>query len=261
MAPNSDMKPKGVGVGNRMAVTPIRAKGTESMIVLTLGTGVGGGIVLVPAFFYAFQTLGYGGPQLMQVCLATSLATIVVTSVRSVHAHNRRGAVDWAILRGWAPGIAVGAVLGLLIAARVSSVVLQLVFGIAAAIVGVYMVAGRSHWQLADALPTGPVRAILSPAVGLVSVLMGIGGGTLSVPILTAFSYPVHRAIGTAAALGLVIATFWPTRALTSVDLPALGAPRTATTGRTERSGSTIRPRCTCRSATGSKRGSRCMPC
>src|SRR6056297_1556892 len=66
--------------------------------------GVGGGIVLVPAFFYAFQTLGYDGPQLMQICLATSLATIIVTSVRSVLSHHAKGAVDWAILRGWAPG-------------------------------------------------------------------------------------------------------------------------------------------------------------
>ncbi len=59
--------------------------------------GVGGGIVLVPAFFYAFQTLGYGGPQLMQMCLATSLATIIVTSIRSVLSHNKKGAVDWVI--------------------------------------------------------------------------------------------------------------------------------------------------------------------
>ena len=73
--------------------------------------GVGGGIVLVPSFFYAFSALGYGGPQLMQVCLATSLATIIVTSVKSVRAHNRRGAVDWVILRGWAPWIAGGAVM------------------------------------------------------------------------------------------------------------------------------------------------------
>ena len=64
--------------------------------------GVGGGIILVPAFYYAFSALGYGGPDLMQVCLATSLATIIVTSLRSVVAHNRKGAVNWAILRGWA---------------------------------------------------------------------------------------------------------------------------------------------------------------
>ncbi|HCE71871.1 MAG TPA: hypothetical protein DET67_12000, partial [Ruegeria sp.] len=87
--------------------------------------GVGGGIVLVPAFFYAFQTLGYGGPQLMQMCLATSLATIIVTSLRSVLSHNKKGAVDWQILRGWGPGIAVGAVLGVMVAASLRSVALQ----------------------------------------------------------------------------------------------------------------------------------------
>ena len=68
--------------------------------------GVGGGIILVPSFFYAFSFLGFGGPQLMQVCLGTSLATIIVTSVRSGLAHHRRGAVDLTVLRGWAPGIA-----------------------------------------------------------------------------------------------------------------------------------------------------------
>lgn len=66
--------------------------------------GVGGGIVLVPAFFFTFQMLGYDGQQTMQVCLATSLATIIVTSLRSVLSHNRKGAVDWDILKGWAPG-------------------------------------------------------------------------------------------------------------------------------------------------------------
>ena len=74
--------------------------------------GVGGGIVLVPAFLHAFTALGYDGPQIMQVCLATSLATIVFTSARSVRGHAAKGAVDRDILRGWAPGIAIGAVAG-----------------------------------------------------------------------------------------------------------------------------------------------------
>jgi uncharacterized membrane protein YfcA len=111
--------------------------------------GVGGGIVLVPAFFYAFQTLGYGGPQLMQICLATSLATIIVTSVRSVLSHHRKGAVEWAILRGWAPGIAVGAVLG---------------------------------------------------------VLVGIGGGSFGVPLMSLYGIAIHRAVATAAGFGVTIA-------------------------------------------------------
>ena len=101
--------------------------------------GVGGGIVLVPAFFYAFQTLGYEGPQLMQMCLATSLATIIVTSVRSVLSHNKKGAVDWDILRSWAPGIVIGAVVGMLVVAQLRSGTLQAIFGILALVVGLYM--------------------------------------------------------------------------------------------------------------------------
>ena len=77
--------------------------------------GVGGGIVLVPAFFYTFSHLGYDGPQLMQVCLGTSLATIMATAMRSVRAHDRKGAVDWDLLKGWAPPIAIGAVAGFIL--------------------------------------------------------------------------------------------------------------------------------------------------
>lgn len=76
--------------------------------------GVGGGIILVPAFLFAFTRAGYSGPDLMQICLATSLATIIVTSMRSVMAHHRRAAVDWSILRDWAVWIAIGALLGVL---------------------------------------------------------------------------------------------------------------------------------------------------
>ena len=122
--------------------------------------GVGGGIVLVPAFFYAFQTLGYDGPQLMQMCLATSLATIIVTSMRSVLSHNRKGAVDWGILRTWAPGIAIGAVLGVLAAASLRSVTLQALFGVLGIVIGLYLGFGRAHWRLGDAMPGGLRRAV-----------------------------------------------------------------------------------------------------
>lgn len=168
--------------------------------------GVGGGIVLVPAFFYAFQTLGYAGPQLMQVCLATSLATIIVTSVRSVLSHNKRGAVDWSILRVWAPGIAIGAVIGVSVASNLSSVVLQAVFGILGIIVGLYMGFGRSEWRLGQAMPQGAKRAVMSPVLGFMSVLMGIGGGSFGVPLMSLYNTPIHRAVATAAGFGVVIA-------------------------------------------------------
>ena len=143
--------------------------------------GVGGGIVLVPAFFYAFQALGYDSPQLMQMCLATSLATIIVTSLRSVHSHNKKGAVDWAILKTWAPGIVIGAIIGMLVVAQLRTSVLQGIFGGLALVVGLYMAFGRAHWRLGQAMPRGAARAALSPSVGFLSVLMGIGGGSFGV--------------------------------------------------------------------------------
>ncbi|MFC3614858.1 sulfite exporter TauE/SafE family protein [Lutimaribacter marinistellae] len=168
--------------------------------------GVGGGIVLVPAFFYAFQTLGYEGPQLMQMCLATSLATIIVTSVRSVLSHNKKGAVDWEILRGWGPGIAIGAVLGVLVAASLRSVALQALFGVLGIVIGAYLGLGRSEWRLGSAMPRGGLRAVLSPMVGFLSVLMGIGGGSFGVPLMSLYNTPIHRAVATAAGFGVIIA-------------------------------------------------------
>ncbi len=168
--------------------------------------GVGGGIVLVPAFFYTFQTLGFGGPNLMQICLATSLATIVITSLRSLHSHNRKGAVDWDILRSWAPGIVVGAIAGVLTAASVKSVALQVLFGVLGIVVGLYLGFGRSEWRLGEGMPRGWRRAVLSPVLGLLSVLMGIGGGSFGVPLMSLYGRPIHRAVATASGFGVVIA-------------------------------------------------------
>ncbi|SEW17760.1 Uncharacterized membrane protein YfcA [Cognatiyoonia koreensis] len=168
--------------------------------------GVGGGIVLVPAFFYAFSVLGYDSPQLMQMCLATSLATIIVTSIRSVMSHNKKGAVDWDILKGWAPGIVVGALIGFYIAASLRSGALQAIFGGLAIVVGLYMTFGKSHWRIADSMPVGVARALLSPALGFLSVLMGIGGGSFGVPVMSLYNVPIHRAVATAAGFGVIIA-------------------------------------------------------
>jgi uncharacterized membrane protein YfcA len=168
--------------------------------------GVGGGIVLVPAFFYAFQTLGYDGPQLMQMCLATSLATIIVTSVRSVLSHNKKGAVDWQILRGWGPGIALGAIAGVLVAASLRSGTLQALFGVLGIVIGLYLGLGKSEWRLGDAMPRGLRRALISPVVGFLSVLMGIGGGSFGVPLMSLYNTPIHRAVATAAGFGVIIA-------------------------------------------------------
>lgn len=214
-----------------MAVLLLAIGGCAGVIAGLLG--VGGGIVLVPAFFYAFSALGYGGPDLMQICVATSLATIIVTSLRSVHAHNRKGAVDWTILKGWAPGIAIGAVAGVLAVAQLRTPALQAIFGALALVVAFYLGLGRSSWRLGAAMPIGAGRAVLSPLVGFLSVLMGIGGGSFGVPLMSLFNTPIHRAVATAAGFGVVIAvpsvagflitavTGAPPLTLGAVNLPA----------------------------------------
>jgi uncharacterized membrane protein YfcA len=168
--------------------------------------GVGGGIILVPAFFYVFSGLGYDSPQLMQICLGTSLATIIVTSVRSVLAHHKKGVVEWEILKTWVIGIAIGAALGVTVASSLRSDVLQAIFGGLAICVGLYLAFSSAAWRLGERMPGGIVRAIVSPAIGFLSVLMGIGGGSFGVPTMTLFGVPIHRAVATAAGFGVIIA-------------------------------------------------------
>ena len=167
--------------------------------------GVGGGIVLVPAFFYLFGRLGFGGDHLMQVCIGTSAATIVVTSARSVLLHNKKGAVDWQVLRDWAPFLVVGAVLGVLVAYVLHTTALQAVFGVLAMIAGLYMAFGRAEWRLGAEMPGQPLRGVLATVLAFFSTLMGIGGGTFGVPLMSLYGVPIHRAVGTASGFGILI--------------------------------------------------------
>lgn len=168
--------------------------------------GVGGGIVLVPAFYYAFSGLGYDNPQLMQICVATSLATIVFTSIRSVFSHNKSGFVDWKILQKWTPGIIFGAIIGVLVAAKVQSNTLTMIFGCLGIFIGLYMAFGRKSLYLNETMPTGVTRTLISSFIGFLSVLMGIGGGSFAVPLMTLHRISIHKAVATAAGFGLAIA-------------------------------------------------------
>jgi uncharacterized membrane protein YfcA len=168
--------------------------------------GVGGGIVLVPAFYHLFSGMGYAPPQLMQICVATSLATIVFTSMRTMSGHNKKGAVDKAVLKSWGPGIVVGALVGMFTASSLKSDALMAIFGVLGCSVGLYMAFGKAHWRLGQEMPKGGLRAALSSLLGFFSVLMGIGGGSLGTPTMTLYNMPIHRAVGTAAGFGLLIA-------------------------------------------------------
>jgi uncharacterized membrane protein YfcA len=167
--------------------------------------GVGGGIVLVPVLWNLFTALEVNESIRMHLAVGTSLATIIATSASSLRAHHRRGAVDVVLLRSWGPWIFVGVIAGTALAGYVRGPVLSLVFASVALVVAVYMGCARPGWRLADRLPEGAPKAMLAGVIGTVSAMMGIGGGTLSVPILSLCGYPMHRAVGTAAAVGFII--------------------------------------------------------
>ncbi|EBA11298.1 sulfite exporter TauE/SafE family protein [Roseobacter sp. CCS2] len=168
--------------------------------------GVGGGMFVVPVLFFLFGALNVPNDVAMHLAVATSLATIIPISVSSARAHYIRGALDTHLFRSWAPFIFVGAALGGLASKYVDGAQLTVIFGAIALIVALTMAAPKGP-VIADSVPSSVLpRSLIGSVIGLLSALMGIGGGTLSVPILTLFSFPVKRAIGTAAAFGIVIA-------------------------------------------------------
>lgn len=168
--------------------------------------GVGGGIIVVPVLFHLFAAFGVDEGVRMHLAVGTSLATIIPTSFVSARAHYQRGAVDVAFLRGWLPAIVAGVALGIAIGGRAQGSLLTGIFAAVALIVAADMAFRREGQRLYDRVPTGIGKAVIGVAVGALSTLMGIGGGTLTVPILSLCNYPIRRAVGTAAAIGLVIA-------------------------------------------------------
>ena len=167
--------------------------------------GIGGGVVIVPVLEAALGLLGVDAAIRMHVAVATSLATIVPTSIASARAHHQRQSVDVEIVRQWAVYVLVGALLGAWIASQVHSRVLALVFATLALLVAVKMLLLPVSRNLTDSVPRGPLVKVIPTAIGCFSSMMGIGGGTFSVMTLTLFNTPIHRAVGTAALFGLVI--------------------------------------------------------
>jgi uncharacterized membrane protein YfcA len=167
--------------------------------------GVGGGIVLVPVMFWLFTFIDFPEAIAAHMAVATSLATIVFTSISSMRAHHQRGAVDFNLLKRWGPALAIGALAGGLAARFFDGDVLTGVFGAVGLLVAVNLAIPKTL-VIAPQLPHPAIQGAMGIVIGFISSLMGIGGGTLGVPTLAAFSYPIHKAVGTAAAFGFVIA-------------------------------------------------------
>ncbi|MGB3388436.1 MAG: sulfite exporter TauE/SafE family protein [Pseudaminobacter sp.] len=167
--------------------------------------GVGGGAIAVPAFYELFRLIGIPDEVRMPLCVGTSLAIIIPTSIRSFNAHRARGAVDMDILRQWAVPVVAGVAIGSIIARHASPDLFKIVFIIVAGFSGTRLLFGRSTWHIADRLPPRPVVALAGGVIGLASALMGVGGGVMSNLFMTFYNRPIHQAVATSSGVGVLI--------------------------------------------------------
>jgi uncharacterized protein len=167
--------------------------------------GVGGGAISVPILFFVFERMGVVESVAMPLAVGTSLAIIVPTSMRSAKAHRARGAVDEAVLKAWRWPILIGVVAGAAIARYAEPWVFQLVFVLVASTNAVKLLFGGSTWQVSGSLPTGVTLQAYGAVAGLFSALMGIGGGAITNLMFTLHSKPIHQAVATSAAAGVLI--------------------------------------------------------
>lgn len=168
--------------------------------------GVGGGIVMTPVLYEIQLRYGVDSSVAMHVAVGTSLAVIAVNSVRSVTAHARRGAVDWALLARFGHAIFWGAAAGSALAAFVDGHVLRWVFVVFCLVFAAYMAFAPLGWTIGKEVPRGASAQGAAVGIGGVSALMGIGGGTFGVTAMTLFGMPIHRAVATGAGIGILIA-------------------------------------------------------
>ncbi|MCL1046439.1 sulfite exporter TauE/SafE family protein [Shewanella electrodiphila] len=189
---------------NLSTIIALAATGVVAGILAGL-LGVGGGIVIVPVLYFLFQGFGVSAESAMLVATATSLATIVPTSVSSIRSHNQKGNVDFELLKRWGGFILLGVLLGSWLVTRVDGAILTAMFAIIATLSALNMLLRTGKSALFQQLPGKAGQTMMGTSIGFFSSMVGIGGGTISVPLLTLFNYPAHKAVGTAAAIGLII--------------------------------------------------------
>lgn len=178
--------------------------------------GVGGGLIIVPALVWIYRAFSFPEQSLMQFAIATSLATILFTGASSVRAHQRRGAVRWDLVKWLAPALMAGAFAGSQIADALGSERLMLLFGIFAALLALHMLfakhsdagtgAGEQTTAQTERQPPVIVHGVAGLLIGFASALFGIGGGSLTVPYLSALRVRMQQAVASSSACGIPIA-------------------------------------------------------
>ncbi len=167
--------------------------------------GVGGGLIIVPALIWIFSSRGFDSAIVAHLAVGTSLVTIVATSVTAIYAHHCRDAVRWALVMQLLPGILIGAWLGAIIADALSTLWLKRIFALFVIVVGIRMLLSvntEGHREL----PTRWGLAMVGVVVGTLSAIVGIGGGSMTVPFLNGCRVTMRQAVATSSACGLPIA-------------------------------------------------------
>jgi len=184
--------------------------------------GIGGGAILVPVFYECFRLAGVPLEVRMPLCIGTSLAIIIPTSLSSFRAHYKRGAVDMDVLRRWWLPIVLGVLAGSVTARYAPERLFKIVFVLVAWFAAGRLLLARDNWKLGDELPANPLMRVYGFFIGLLSTLMGVGGGLFANLLMTFYGRPIHQAVATSSALAVLISipgalgyvyAGWPTAA------------------------------------------------
>ena len=197
--------------------------------------GIGGGAILVPVFYECFRLAGVPLDVRMPLCVGTSLAVIIPTSITSYRAHQARGAIDRDILRAWWLPVLVGVIGGSVIARYAPERLFKIVFVMVAYFAAVRLLSARESWKIGDDLPQGPLMRFFGICVGLLATLMGVGGGLFANLLMTFYGRPIHQGVATSSAIAVLVSipgalgyiyAGWPVAAHYP-DVAALQAPLT----------------------------------
>ena len=189
--------------------------------------GVGGGGVIVPVLYEIFRVMQVPDDVRMQLCVGTSLAIIIPTSIRSFRAHRKKRDLPVEILRQWALPVTIGVLVGGVIAAFAPASIFKIAFVVIAFLIGAKFLFGKDSWKLGDRMPGPFLMDVYGLIIGLYSALMGVGGGSVSNAILVFYGQTIHAAVGIASGIGVLISIVgtisfmiagWPHQAM----MPAL---------------------------------------
>jgi uncharacterized membrane protein YfcA len=167
--------------------------------------GIGGGAILVPVFYECFRLAGVPLEVRMPLCIGTSLAIIIPTSISSFRAHYLRGAVDMEILKAWWLPVVTGVIAGSVTARYAPERLFKIVFVMVAWSAATRLLLARDTWKFGEDFPKGPLMRLYGLVVGLLSTLMGVGGGLFLNLLMTFYGRPIHQAVATSSALAVLI--------------------------------------------------------